>query len=216
MAGLMMKDFRIMYLRKRSLLLFLAISLLIAFNSEGSAFILGYLPVMCILMAVSTISYDETENGMSFLMALPVNGRVYAKQKLLFGLICLGITWVVSTLVYVGCAVAAGEPLELAGRLGVSAAVIPVLVIYFAGKLPLHIKLGPEKSRMVTMSVAAVFVTICLFLGKTGSGSKLFYGIVDFIDSYGQYMLAILFVVAIISIFVSYAVTVAIMESKEY
>lgn len=216
MAGLMMKDFRILFLRKQALILFLGISMLIAFTSESSPFILGYLPIMCILMVVSTISYDDAENGMSFIMALPVNGRIYAKQKLLFGLICLGITWVIATLVYIGCAIATGEPLELADRLITSAAFIPVLVIYFACKLPMQIKLGPEKSRMVAMSICAVFVATCIFLGRTGSGSKLFHGVVNWLEVYGQYLIAILFVVAIISIFVSYAVTVAIMESKEY
>lgn len=216
MNGLMMKDFRLLILRKQTLLLFLGISILIALTSDTSAFILGYLLIMCVLMVVSTISYDDAENGMSFIMAMPVNGKIYAKQKLLFGLICLGITWVIATIVYMGCAVINGEPLEFADRLRTSAALIPALVIYFAGKLPMQIKLGPEKSRMVAMSVGGIFVAICVFAGRAGIGSKIFYRVVNWLELYGQYLVAVLFVVAIISIFVSYAVTVAIMESKEY
>lgn len=41
MNGLMMKDFRLLILRKQTLLLFLGISILIALTSDTSAFIFG-------------------------------------------------------------------------------------------------------------------------------------------------------------------------------
>lgn len=40
------------------------------------------------MIAVGTLSYDETDNGLAFLMTLPVDRKTYVREKYLFILIC--------------------------------------------------------------------------------------------------------------------------------
>ena len=65
-------------------------------------FAVGFLSLVAALFSLSSISYDELDNGNAFLFSLPVSRGAYAAEKYVFGLI-LGLAgWILSVLFVLG------------------------------------------------------------------------------------------------------------------
>ena len=58
MAGLLEKDIRLLWGTKQTLVILFAIAVAVAFSGNGN-FIIGYLPFVVEMIAISTIAYDE-------------------------------------------------------------------------------------------------------------------------------------------------------------
>lgn len=84
MKGLLIKDLYYVFQRKQTLLIFLIVSLILGFTNEGS-FLVGYMTLLGTIISLSTISYDNADNGMPFLMTLPISRKEYALSKYVFG-----------------------------------------------------------------------------------------------------------------------------------
>lgn len=50
-------------------------------NKEMRSFSSSFIMIMLALTGVSTLSYDDFENGMPFLMSLPVSRKTCVKEK---------------------------------------------------------------------------------------------------------------------------------------
>ncbi|MGN0367798.1 MAG: ABC-2 transporter permease, partial [Wujia sp.] len=79
MAGLIEKDIRILLRRKQALFLFFALAVVLGYT-QGGTFILGYLPLLIMLLAMGTIAYDELDNGYTFLFTLPIDVKTYVRE----------------------------------------------------------------------------------------------------------------------------------------
>ena len=54
---------------------------------KDSLFVISYAAILFTILAISTLSYDEYENGMSFLFTLPFSRNTYVVEKYLFGML---------------------------------------------------------------------------------------------------------------------------------
>ena len=98
MKGLLIKDFRLMKVQKSFFLLIAVIGVWGTLLSEDVTFAIGFLTFVMSLFSVSSISYDEFDNGNAFLFSLPITRTTYVVEKYCFGLI-LGLSaWTVFTL----------------------------------------------------------------------------------------------------------------------
>ena len=95
MKGLFIKDIRLIVNQKRFLILYLAVALILSFSMDSS-FIVSYVPMMAMLLVLSTISYDYNDNGMSFIMTLPNKPGDYAVEKYIFSASGVTFMWLVS------------------------------------------------------------------------------------------------------------------------
>lgn len=97
MKGLLIKDFKLMKMQKNFFLMMIAIVIAISFFQNEISFPLGFLPFVISLFSLSTISYDEFDNGNAFLFSLPISRKDYVKEKYLlsfllgFGALILGL-----------------------------------------------------------------------------------------------------------------------------
>ena len=81
MKGLLIKDYKLLMLQKKTFLLMLLIAICMNFAMQDNpGFIIGYLTFFAALMANTTLSYDEYGNGIIFLLTLPVTRKTYVKQ----------------------------------------------------------------------------------------------------------------------------------------
>lgn len=71
MKGLFVKDLKLMMLQKNFLLLILAIVIGMMIFTDDVIFPLGFLSFIVSLFTVSTISYDDFDNGNAFLLPKP-------------------------------------------------------------------------------------------------------------------------------------------------
>ena len=77
MKGLLIKDFKLMKMQKNFFLMMIAIVIAISFFQNEISFPLGFLPFVISLFSLSTISYDEFDNGNAFLFSLPISRKDY-------------------------------------------------------------------------------------------------------------------------------------------
>ena len=102
MKGLLIKDWKLLKNQGRFFLMILAASLIPLFFSQNYVnFITSYLTFIFSVFVLSTLSYDSYDNGMIFLLSLPVSRRIYVQEKYLFSLLLASGAWLVSLILRV-------------------------------------------------------------------------------------------------------------------
>ena len=135
MKGLLVKDFRLIAGQKTFFFAMAAIAAGVSLFSGETMFAVGFLSLVAALFSLSSISYDELDNGNAFLFSLPVSRGAYAAEKYVFGLI-LGLAgWILSVLFVLGVNIyrQAELPLEV---LMTSFALLPLVLLLPALVIP--------------------------------------------------------------------------------
>lgn len=160
MKGLLTKDFALFLQRKKTFLFLAVWAVVMCFTMDDGSFMIGWMTVITSFFAVSSLTYDEYDNCYPFLMTLPINGKIYAMEKYLFGFICGLGGWLFSAVVYFAFAAAKGIP-DLGTELMQVSVFIPACMLLIDFSLPINIKYGTEKGRMAMLILwGIVFVGI--------------------------------------------------------
>ncbi len=214
MKGLLTKDFSLMMQRKSYFMLILALGIMMNFTMENGLFITGWMIAIMSLFSISTMSYDEYDNGLPFLMTLPIYRRTYALEKYLFSFICGSGAWVVSMLLIIIRAIVNGNNINILEELMGTVVIVPIALIYLSTCLPFNFKFGVEKGRMILFIECGVIGLIPLLV------SKIFPDYIKLkavFDSLGMAGLGImLLILCIIIAAASVVVSCKIMDNKEY
>ena len=72
MKGLLIKDLRLMMGQRMSVVIILILGVFISLSQSDINFAVSFIAFVGTVFALSTISYDSFENGMTFLMTLPM------------------------------------------------------------------------------------------------------------------------------------------------
>ncbi len=217
MKGLLEKDLRLMISRKQSILIFIVASLFVAFTMEGS-FVVSYLTMLFTVIAISTLSYDEYDNGFAFLMTLPFSRKTYVREKYLFTLLAEITAWIVSVILYYAVNMIKGVKLDLLSEAPVLLMYLPLLFLMACMMLPIQFRFGAEKSRtayFIVIGGLAVLLFIVFKLIGSGDGS------IDIIEKALSFLLSPAGIITVTAVFlilvaVSYLLSVRIMEKKEF
>lgn len=160
MTGLLIKDYYLLTQRKQTLVLFVVISLMIGYTMESS-FVVGYMTMLSCMQATGTIAYDEADNGMLFLMSLPADKKTYARSKYVLGFLLCGITWVLGVVLMFALYAVKGTEFIWTDELISAVALIPAFLVMMDVMIPLMLKYGAEKSRVVLALIVGVGVALC-------------------------------------------------------
>lgn len=217
MAGLFDKDLRILLQRKQAILLFLAIAVVLGF-STGGTFVVGYTAICFLMLSVGTISYDEFDNGYSFLMTLPITRRTYILEKYLLSGVCGIVAWIVSVVICICESFFQKAAFVTEDFLVDAAAIMPVVFLMMCMMIPVQIKYGAEKSRVVLVAVMGIAVVGGIGIKKAVELLNLpldavlekMYTITD------VQILVGLVVLTIAAMLLSFAISVRIMNHKEF
>ena len=98
MKGLFIKDLALMKQRTKILIFLVIWGIVISFFMDDAAFSVGWVVMIAALTSISTISYDEYDNGMPQLMSLPASRAAYAIEKYLFVIFWSVVFWVISVI----------------------------------------------------------------------------------------------------------------------
>ena len=157
MKGLLIKDFRLLKNQKNFFILVfvMAVFLTITGGDESSpaTFVLPYVGFVCSFFVLSTISYDEYDNGNAFLFTQPFDRKIYALEKYIFGIVTGGaglLLILAFILIYTDGMAEAEQTGETLFTAGVSAA---LLFFFLAVMIPFQLKFGPEKGRIAMFIV---------------------------------------------------------------
>lgn len=216
MKSLLIKDMRILLRQKTTFLIIVLLGVFLGTNGGNISFSMGYMMMVSATLAITTISYDYFEKGMSFLLTLPITKKMYVVEKYLLsamvGLVVALLGCFLNVLGGLFGAQAAWN--EFAATAGVSlAAAMIMLAIY----IPVYLKCGPEKSRVAILIVVGVFVGGGYLAIKVEPVQKLLYQLLEKLSimelpqviGIGVAVWALLMAVSIV-------ISLGIMEKKEF
>lgn len=221
MSGLLIKDIKLM---KNQTNFFVVLVLLgIAFSSmEGGVnFIVGFLTFVCSLFTISTISYDEFDNGNAFLFTLPFERADYVKEKYVFGLLVGSVACVAGTVISGVIWVVKNNGIHTQQLLSYGLTFIVFMIIdmiLLSLLLPFQLKFGSERSRIALMiTFGAVFLAVVL-LGRMFQRLHLdFSAILNGLTAMGMTGTFVLcFLAGLVCLVLSCTVSCRIVNHKEF
>ena len=84
MKGLLLKDLSILKTQGRSAVLIMAIALFMLIAGNNTALAVVYANILFVTFGITTISYDNYDNGYAFLFTLPIRRKLYVMEKYVF------------------------------------------------------------------------------------------------------------------------------------
>ena len=89
MRGLLVKDIALMRNQMKSFFVILAAAVLMMVLNDDVAFPVVYVCMVFAMFGINSISYDDFDNGYSFLFTLPIKRRQYVLSKYVFSLLSI-------------------------------------------------------------------------------------------------------------------------------
>ena len=212
MSGLFQKDICILKQRSRGIAIILGIGMLMAFSSEGS-FVIGYLTMLSSILTISTVSYDEFDNGFAFLLTLPFTKKQYVIEKYLFCLLGCILGCAVSAVICAVGMIAKGRVFSF-NIIEEAVIFIPIFVIMLSVMLPVQLKYGAEKSRLIVGGFLGAAFVIGYMVKNLIPKNMQFIKIISEISE--TTVTCTIIIVSLIAVFVSYICSIHIMEKKEF
>ena len=218
MKGLLIKDVKYLMMQKRFFIVVLGFGFFLSITGENPLSCVGYITMLITIFTLSTISYDEYENGMSFLMTLPIHRNMYAMAKYIFA----GGIAVLSAVISAIIAIIAGRILNISLIMKELLLTSSIMIIFswltLAVTIPMQIKYGVEKARIVLLVICGGVLGIGYLLSKGSAylGIDLLSMVENFFSMNKVILLVIGVAVFVIVLLTSYAWSVCIMKKREF
>jgi ABC-2 type transport system permease protein len=217
MKGLLIKDLKLMKGQKNFFLIIAAVVIGMMLFSDDIVFPLGFLTFIVSLFTLSTVSYDEFDNGYPFLFSLPITRPTYIIEKYCLGLI-LGLgAWTVSGIL----AVITGMLKGTASLHDILICALIILILMFliqAVMLPFQIKFGGEKGRVAIIASIGLLFVIGVVVVKAAEALNIDpAGIIRHLPVPGVGAVAALAATAAVILWlISMKISISIMNRKEF
>lgn len=169
MKGLLMKDFYMMKKYCRAYLLIAVVFIAVSFFAEENLFMTFYPCLLCGMIPVNLLAYDERSHWMEFSGTLP-----YTKAQIVSGKYLIGLMTQLALLVVTG--VAQGIRMAMAGSFALQDFAVLMLLMLCVSTIassitmPFVFKLGVEKGRV------AYYVMVGVICGGIVVASSIFRG----------------------------------------
>jgi len=161
MKGLILKDLYMIRKYFRNYLLILGIFLAVSLVQEDNLFFSFYPFLICAMIPVNLLAYDERSHWDTYSLTLPVTRDMVVSAKYLIGLLVQGIVFLLTALVQ-GIRFGMQDSFHLESYLVLMCLLAMVSLFSSSITLPFMFKLGVEKGRM------AYYVMIFAICGGAG------------------------------------------------
>ena len=217
MKGLFIKDLMLLKGQKQFLLTvsILVIVFLVAYDSP--IFVMSYFTVVLSFFGMSTAAFDDMDNGMAFLMTLPVTRKKYLKEKYFFSAAVSVAAWGIALILMVATSLIRRIPLVPEEIYLLSLAAISVGMLLLTIGLPIQLKFGSEKSRIASAILFGVIFLFCFFAGKLMAQTDINWNSqLEKLLDINRGLLTVVFVIIwMILSLISYLISQNILEKKE-
>ena len=218
--GLLEKDFRLFFRQGGNLFLVLVFVALffILTGKTAAAFIAMYIPSVLAIYSGNTISYDENGHGYTYLFSLPVNKKIYVREKYIFSFIMTACGWCIG-MICAGIMVLI-NPEEVFDLEMLAMELITFFVFQaIAGiMIAIRIRFEGEKGRIVLPIAILIIFAICYTIGSIlKTNLELKESILNVIGGTGDLEIAIaLIVLSLLVWYASYKYSMRVMRKKEF
>lgn len=218
MKGLLVKDFRLMKGQKNFLVLLFIMIAFVFISGMDASFFMGYLPFLLMIAAMSTITYDEFDNGMAFLMVLPISRKLYVQEKYLFGGV-LGFTGLASAFVlFLISEINKGSSMTFTQYVLLFLCFLAFVILFLCLMIPIQLKFGSEKGRIVLFIIFFGIIGMVYLVSKITD--KIPAQVIEVFLGIQKLPFGILAALAvgiyILALFISLKISLGIMEKKEW
>lgn len=209
MLGLLIKDFMAIRRQGKIMLFLLAFYLILGLTANNNDFVGTMVLVICMLLPITTIAYDEKANWDKYALSLPVSRQAIVLSKYLFGII-LSLLSIALLIAFTALSASLSPEINFIKEILVAVAKGASGLILLAIILPILFKFGVEKGRLIMMAVFFIPTIIIALAAKFGL--SLPNPSLEFIKLvlYASPLLIILLLAA------SYAISLRIYRHKEF
>lgn len=223
MKALLMKDLRTLKKERRLWVSIIGVSVLFGVLFQNWYFMMGYIMFGLSMIARTMYQYDVADQGIVYLMTLPITRKEYVKEKYLLSLmsICIGgiLSMILTKIGMLFTPDQADSNQEIfSAFLGILAVALVLQAIIF----PVELKYDVSKSRIIilllVMGIIILFTAFDMLIGAI-----LVAFITIFVDAFGgifiQHFLGTVLLSAVVVgmiYFSSYRKSVKIMGQKEF
>lgn len=223
MKTLLVKDYRILMTQKKSFFILLLVGVIMMISTFEIDFLTGYMMMMAMILSLGTVNYDELDNGMAFIMTLPANRKTYAIEKYVFTMINIVVCAAVMLIIYFITKGFVNWQFGAGDMVSITAGWICGIMIAASVMIPLYLKFGAEKRRVVMMLLWGIVAVIAIGgqkLAEVMAGTEAMNTINGFFTKIstlpvGVVVLAVVAVLVMVVIF-SLGISVGIMKKKEF
>lgn len=218
MKGLFIKDLMLLKGQKQFLLTvsILVIVFLVAYDSP--IFVMSYFTVVLSFFGMSTAAFDDMDNGMAFLMTLPVTRKKYLKEKYCFSAAVSVAAWGIALILMVATSLIRRIPLVPEEIYLISLAAISVGMLLLTMGLPIQLKFGSEKSRIASAILFGLIFLFCFFAGKLMAQTDIDWNsqLEKLLDINRGLLTVVFAIIWMILSLISYLISQNILEKKEF
>ena len=199
MKGLLLKD---LYVLKDSLKVYLIIFLLYGYMGivEGEIGLMyAMVFITSVVLPITSVSYDERCGWDRLANTMPVSRKQIVYSKYLLAFILLAMVLV--------------RDATVTEKLAATLAMVALSMLYQAIMLPVILKLGSEKGRIIMMATCFAPIVLVYIVSRF----KLFaaFDFAGFMAAYGSILPYVLAVLVAVAYFISLKISVKIYTEKE-
>jgi hypothetical protein len=187
-----------------------------------STFVVSYIPMIGLILMISTIAYDYNDDGFSFLMTFPIKPGDYAVAKYVFSIIGVTIFWLISLVIQFAVFAIQKESYVLSETVILDVSMLALFLVILSILLPIDIRFSPEKVRVVMFIILGIIMAGVLagkaVLGMISDklGIDLFSGPNPFENVSPVFFIIGLFAIAIIFLSISMMYSIRVMQKREF
>lgn len=166
MRALFIQDFRYMLTQKSFLVLIALVGIVLALTqNDNYIFVIGYLGFMGMITGMMSVTMDDQSNGLTFLFSLPIDRRVYVREKYIF-IVLMGVSFsIFATVLCLLFRMFAEYKAPLDEILATSLGTLFVMLLFVCFMLPLQLKFGAERARLASFIAIGLFFAAVIVAG---------------------------------------------------
>ena len=125
-------------------------------------FVLSFITMVFCFLGFNSLSFEEFDNSVPYMVTMPITRKQYIKEKYLFSVLFTSSGWFISTIICFFLQSEDGFFLFFVQAFAILLSMILFQVIL----IPIQIKYGSEMSRIVLFALMGVILGICGFIAK--------------------------------------------------
>ena len=211
MKGLFVKDLMIIRHQMTTFIMFILCAAVLSMTMESYSAVY-YMMFLGSALIVGTLSYDEVDNGYTFLFTLPFQRRDYASEKFLLctaGMIVSAVIGYVIAVISVTLRGGTADALFSQALPGVVGMFFG-LSLFHSVMIPLRIRYGSEKGRLVLYILSAAMAALFILALKLTDYRMPSFTVSDTVIA------AVLITAGIVIMIIGEKITEKILKKKEF
>lgn len=223
MKALLMKDLRTLKNERRLWVSIIGVSVLFGVLFQNWYFMMGYIMFGLSMIARTMYQYDVADQGIVYLMTLPITRKEYVKEKYLLSLMSICIGGILSMiLTKIGMLFTPDQADSNQEIFSAFLGILAVALVFQAIIFPVELKYDVSKSRIIILLLVMGIIILFTAFDRL-IGAILVAFITIFVDAFGgifiQHFLGTVLLSAVVVgmiYFSSYRKSVKIMGQKEF